>query len=71
MDSVRSFFANANKENNLGNQQNGASGRWATWNRNMQSPACPGSVNASMRDVNRGDVKPKDKDNYFYIMWRA
>lgn len=68
MDSVKSFFANPNKENNLANQQNGVTRRWATWNGNMQAHSDPGSVNAARRDPNRGDAKRKDSDNYFYIM---
>ncbi|KAH8299589.1 hypothetical protein KR044_003322 [Drosophila immigrans] len=69
MDSVRSFFANPNKENNLGNQQNGVPGRWNNWNRNMQAHHTePGSVNSTIRNPTSGDAKRKDSDNYFYIM---
>lgn len=71
MDSVKSFFANPNKEGNLGNQQNGvAAGRWTGWNRSLQGHTDPGSVrNGAMRDANSTDPKRKDSDNYFYIMW--
>ncbi|KAH8416208.1 hypothetical protein KR222_011310 [Zaprionus bogoriensis] len=69
MDSVKSFFANPNKEGNLGNQQNGVAGRWTTWNRSMSVPTDPGSVRSgAMRDANGTDAKRKDSDNYFYIM---
>ncbi|TDG50682.1 hypothetical protein AWZ03_002986 [Drosophila navojoa] len=71
MDSVKSFFVNPNKENNLNNQQNGVLSRWATWNGNMQAHSDPGSVSQARRDTNRGDAKRKDSDSYFYIMWRA
>ncbi|XP_051860154.1 uncharacterized protein LOC133841239 isoform X1 [Drosophila sulfurigaster albostrigata] len=71
MDSVRSFFANPNKDNNIGNQQNGAQGRWNNWNRNMQAHTDPGSVNSTIRNPTSSDAKRKDSDNYFYIMWRA
>lgn len=71
MDSVKSFFANPNKESNLRNQQNGVTaGRWSGWNRSLQAHSDPGSVrNGAMRDAHPTDVKRKDSDNYFYIMW--
>ncbi|XP_034479295.1 uncharacterized protein LOC117785415 isoform X1 [Drosophila innubila] len=71
MDSVKSFFANPNKENNLGNQQNGVTGRWNNWNRNVQAHAVPVPVNATIRNPTSFDAKRKDSDNYFYIMWRS
>lgn len=71
MDSVKSFFANPNKESNLGNQQNGVTaGRWSGWNRSLQAHSDPGSArNGAMRDGHPTAAKRKDSDSYFYIMW--
>ncbi|ALC41274.1 CG8788 [Drosophila busckii] len=68
MDSVKSFFANTNKENNLNNQQNGITGRWSNWSRGIQAHADSGAGQSAMSNANPGEAKRKDSDSYFYIM---
>ncbi|XP_030384855.1 uncharacterized protein LOC115632034 isoform X1 [Scaptodrosophila lebanonensis] len=75
MDSVKSFFANSNKENNLGNRQqqnglNAITGRWPRWNSQLHA-ADASSGKSAIKNINQYDPKRKDSDNYFYIMWRA
>ncbi|XP_017066184.1 uncharacterized protein LOC108104553 [Drosophila eugracilis] len=80
MDSVKSFFAGSNKDGNLTNNQqsnvpgSSISSRWGrSWSTSsQQTDPEPGSSNSpASKSGNPCDVKRKDSDNYFYIMWRA
>ncbi|XP_036331217.1 uncharacterized protein LOC118742905 [Rhagoletis pomonella] len=77
MENVRTFFAGQNKDGTLtNNQQNGGlnlftgrfmpSGMSGALKGNIISPHISGE-NGKTHD----DVKRKDNDNYFYIMWRS
>ncbi|SPP74836.1 uncharacterized protein LOC117580186 [Drosophila guanche] len=74
MDSVKSFFAGSNKDNNLANHQqqtgqNVTPNRWGrNWNCSSQHTESSSSSNPNPNHCN---AKRKDSDNYFYIMWRA
>ncbi|XP_036669549.2 uncharacterized protein [Drosophila suzukii] len=82
MDSVKSFFAGSSKDGNLTNNQQsnvpGSSIRsrwgrsWSTSSQHTDPEPGSGTTNSTVsKSGNPCDVKRKDSDNYFYIMWRA
>ncbi|XP_016968037.1 uncharacterized protein LOC108036421 [Drosophila biarmipes] len=82
MDSVKSFFAGSGRDGSLsGNQQPNVPGssmgsRWGrSWSTSSQhtdpEPGSGASNSSASKSGNPCDVKRKDSDNYFYIMWRA
>ncbi|EDV59411.2 uncharacterized protein LOC6541041 [Drosophila erecta] len=80
MDSVKSFFAGSSKDGSLpSNRQPNVPGSsvpsrwgrsWSTSSQHTDPEPGPSSSTAS-KSGNPCDVKRKDSDNYFYIMWRA
>ncbi|XP_067630826.1 uncharacterized protein [Eurosta solidaginis] len=76
MESVRTFFAGQNKDGNLTNNQR--NGGLNLFTGRPVPTSIGGGLQGNLSPIMHGDdskkhhdVKRKDSDSYFYIMWRS
>ncbi|XP_037953983.1 uncharacterized protein LOC119684106 [Teleopsis dalmanni] len=72
MDSVRTFFASFSKDAGHSNNQQNRLGAFSGINTIGNGSIANGSnEHPDTKITNQNEVKQKDMDSYFYIMWRS